>query len=555
MTRPERRSAILLAGALFFAAALLFSVMLSPGFLLPSNTAQLFEGDWAQHYLAWEFYRDTPWQFPLGTLEGYNHPVTTSIGYTDSIPLMAALFRLFSPLLPDDFQYIGLWFFICFLLQAAFGALLVRSLGFRHPATVFFGAVFLLLSPVLLFRVGHPALCAHWLILGSLWVYMNRWRSPWSGVAWQAAFVLLGAWIHPYLAMVAFSALLAFIARRVAVDKGLNWWSAAITVAVAAGLALLIWYSIGYFNIRAADIWETGGGFTDYSANLLGFVNPFEFSLLLPDIALPGEGHREGFAFLGLGALFLIAVLALTIGSRKSGRQQAQEKRTWKWYLPLLAVVACWTLFAFSNEIYAGHHLVLAYPLPGWADRFTQTFRASGRFIWLLVYTVYLFIFLGLKRLNLKARTLPLLIALVCAVQLVDAAPLLKPHFDTPHPYEFPLSQEWHDAVAGAQTIVMVPPFQRQYIEAEDYIVFVYLAHMHHLPITTGYVARRNAGAEEQYQQSLDAALASGRPDQGAVYVTTPGQEQAFGRWMQEGYVERRQLDGYVVFWPVNDVP
>ena len=44
--------------------------------------------DLSQHYLGWEFYRRTPWQFPLGLTEGIYWD-KVSVIYTDSIPLFA----------------------------------------------------------------------------------------------------------------------------------------------------------------------------------------------------------------------------------------------------------------------------------------------------------------------------------------------------------------------------------------------------------------------------------------------------------------------------------
>lgn len=57
----------------------------------PSNIFWLFEPrqDWATHYLGWRFFRNAPWQFPLGRIDNYYYPIVTNIGFTDSIPLMA----------------------------------------------------------------------------------------------------------------------------------------------------------------------------------------------------------------------------------------------------------------------------------------------------------------------------------------------------------------------------------------------------------------------------------------------------------------------------------
>ena len=96
--------------------------------LQPSNIKWLMEArhDWGTHYLGWAFYKNEPWHFPLGKITGYNYPVGANVGFTDSIPLLAIFFKLFRPFLSEDFQYFGLWLFICHLLAGYFTILLCR---------------------------------------------------------------------------------------------------------------------------------------------------------------------------------------------------------------------------------------------------------------------------------------------------------------------------------------------------------------------------------------------------------------------------------------------
>ena len=64
-------------------------------------------------------------------------------------------------------QYLGLWLLLCYVLQ---GALAARLLG-RWTSSVALqalGAALFVLVPTLLARVGHAALCAHWLILWAM---------------------------------------------------------------------------------------------------------------------------------------------------------------------------------------------------------------------------------------------------------------------------------------------------------------------------------------------------------------------------------------------------
>jgi hypothetical protein len=69
----------------------------------------LGNGDLSQHYLGWEFFRKCEWIFPIGMTNKLAYPTETSVIFTDSIPVFAVIFKLFRSILPDRFQYFGIW--------------------------------------------------------------------------------------------------------------------------------------------------------------------------------------------------------------------------------------------------------------------------------------------------------------------------------------------------------------------------------------------------------------------------------------------------------------
>ena len=81
----------------------------------------MYQDDPATHFLGWHFFRNEPWHLPLGLNWAYGMEMSSSIVYTDSIPLLALIFKPFSNYLPTLFQYTGLWILICFALQGTFG--------------------------------------------------------------------------------------------------------------------------------------------------------------------------------------------------------------------------------------------------------------------------------------------------------------------------------------------------------------------------------------------------------------------------------------------------
>ena len=77
-----------------------------------SNQSWLINGDLAQYQLGWKFYRDDIWRFPLGLNPNYGITNSSSIIYSDSIPLFAVFFKIFRSFLSEEFQYFSFYLYI-----------------------------------------------------------------------------------------------------------------------------------------------------------------------------------------------------------------------------------------------------------------------------------------------------------------------------------------------------------------------------------------------------------------------------------------------------------
>ncbi len=148
--------------------------------LRPTHFDWLMREDWAMNAVGWLFFRNAPWEFPLGSLPNHFHPYGTSVALTDSIPWAAVLLKPLSGLLPVDFQYIGPRMGLSFALMGYFGARLVETVSPRAVHQVL-GGVLLALAPVMGARFVHPALCTHWLLVALLWLNLSA--APDSGPA------------------------------------------------------------------------------------------------------------------------------------------------------------------------------------------------------------------------------------------------------------------------------------------------------------------------------------------------------------------------------------
>lgn len=539
---------LLLAGALGGAVALL---RFGTEVISPENISW-FRGDSVSHFLAWNFFRSEPWHLPPGRIENLLAPLGTSIGGSDALPLLAFPLKLFSASLPPDFQYLGLWLLVNYILQGVFGYLLARTFC-PHRWLALFAGLFFLFSPIMIFRAGHIALSSHWLILFAL-LHLFRSGGFKSGraqlerrsyaVTWMVIVGLVG-FTHPYLAaMVVPVALLSVLLehRREQLTDG---YAATLSV----GLLLLLgleWWVSGLFGLGK------GGGFDFYTMNPNALFNPLEHSRFLP--ALPtAPGQYEGFAYLGFGILLLSAAPLLFVvrHPRQTLRYLGATLRRGLW--PLLLLCVGFSLFALGNtvvfilEVVALFLLLLVFFIrnpPALTRRLsalpfprshlpvflfclglvmfaaiplvTGSFRAPGRFIWPVYYLVYLALMVFLFR-HFSPRVVAALLLTGLAFQIADLE-INRPFRPNPALFARLDTERWAVVVRPFSTLTVIPPFEPSVGRKDDYIDLAFLASDHGKKVTTGGLVRIPDTLERVAREITDEAL-SGPRDPDTLYI------------------------------------
>ncbi|MBL8957449.1 MAG: hypothetical protein JNK82_42140, partial [Myxococcaceae bacterium] len=312
-----------LAGGLWFVTS-------GAGVLVnPFSVDRLLVDDWSTHVLGWLFFRHEAPHWPLGRIEGLLYPVGTTVGYTDSIPWLSVLLRPISALLPTDFQFIGPFLLGAFVLAGAAGAWVVRAVSPRAIDQALGGALIALL-PALLFRVGHPSLCAQGLLLLPIGLLLRRAETAQQARRMALAGVglcALAAGLHPYLGVMLVLVCVAIPPKLALVDKQLPRSVAAGAMVAMPAAALLLFFCFGYF-IGGTE--RQLGTFGDFSADLGTFVNPMNYSRWVA--ARPqGPFQYEGFAYLGVGMLTAVgaSVISLAVQHRRA------RELPWRRVLPL----------------------------------------------------------------------------------------------------------------------------------------------------------------------------------------------------------------------------
>ena len=115
---------------LFFA---LCSFLLSAGFLGLENLRfdeinwLLGSGDISNAQNGWTFFKNDSWHFPLGKNPNYGLDISNSIIFSDSIPILAFIFKIFKNFLSINFQYFSFWVFLCFFFQFYFSYTIIYN--------------------------------------------------------------------------------------------------------------------------------------------------------------------------------------------------------------------------------------------------------------------------------------------------------------------------------------------------------------------------------------------------------------------------------------------
>ena len=470
----------------------------------PTQVGWVMQSDWRIHFLGWHFFRRESWMWPPGRIDGYFHaPDGTAVGFTDSIPVVAFLLKPLSSLLPDPFQYLGIWLLLCFILQGVFGVLLAR-IWTPDRSLQLVVAAFFVLTPTLLIRAGHPSLCAHWLLLWTLWLYFRGAVGERQHVAHYAASGLLAGLIHPYLAVMVLASQLALAIK----DRHAMGLMAGL-VAVLSG-----WWASGLFTVSGTENLGAGG-LGDYSMNLLSVITPSGWSTLLPEqpIGAPGQTF-EGFQYLGAGALLLLTVAAALQIRRTSGASIA-------YVAPVFVTSAICAVYALSPRVTAFDRVVvdLTGPL---LDRFA-IFRATGRFFWPMAYLLMLWgVAAVLTRLG--GRTALLLLSAVVALQLVDFRRAhLERHLvtrtDAFHAHVLPLqSPVWAAALPHYRHLVLLSP-QHCGPSPAGFEWPAFIAGLYGLTVNAGELARPDQDKMRAYCEALSAQIRDGHVADDTVYL------------------------------------
>ena len=473
-------------------------------------------------YVGWMFFRNSPWTFPIGLNPTYGLDFSSSIVFSDSIPLMAFVFKAIRFALPETFQYLGIWTLICFVLQAFF-AWLVLGLMTQNNWIKFFTCAILVFAPPMLWRVNqHTALVAHFMILVAFYLVFSpeRTAKQWSkGVLWA---LLLSAAVLTHFSLFVMVAVLwvANLVDQIVFSKAdrLNQVRNGFLQVICIGplIAFLMWQA-GYFAVSSSS--GSLGGYGFFRMNLLSPFDPKGWSYLLRTLPLPSD-YGEGYMYFGLGLVLLwpFAVYKLV---RDRGIKTLLKNEIFKHLFLALALVSL-ALFAITNHIAIGRK-EFGFGISDSVYAIASIFRASGRFFWPMFYALNLVcIFIIIKA---YSNFTIILFGFACFLQVVDTSAgwramyqqISDPAKNIPH--ELNLKKPfWDQAAKQYQEVQLVPPQDK----APGWDQIALYAAKHHLSTNAVFFARADIGKLSKAQETFMNSLYGSNWNPKTLYVLQP---------------------------------
>lgn len=540
--------------------------------------------DLTQHYLGWVAYRNSPASFPLGLTEGlYSSPI--SVIYTDSIPLFAMFFKLLSPILPEQFQYFGLFGLLSYGLTGGFGTLILWELKVSFPYSII-GGIFFVLSPVLTKRMFyHTALAAPFLILAAFCLCVIA--SKMKRALWIALWSLLTAisvLINPYYVPMVLGILLCELFYELLSKHRLVILLASFLFPVAGFLAAGCISGMFYGSVSAS-----ANGLDDLSYNLLQFINPGNkllqikhrnylwseqnYSHILPALPLASPWQEEGFSYLGLGMLtILVLVLALLLirfilqirtllrlhhSNRTIASTSVRNAKTHIWTnIPLITSILLglivFTFLALSPTATVGTNTLYHIDYPDWLYNLLSVFRSTGRFIWPVYYGIMILGLVGMY------RVLPKLLLAVCLfLQLADLSPSLQYKHEIYANEASTLSHQsaltsdaWDVLGTSCSNLIFYPPTHYGlYCDSEVSCIFVEYALLHDISCNISYLSRNLSAEADKATYEHFAKRESGEHFPENLYIffdiseIPPSSKSGLNYYNIDGFIVGTELD------------
>ena len=522
--------------------------------LNPLFVRWLYWGDPSTSYLGWQFFRKTPlFQFPIGASPNYGVGFASSIMYTDSVPLIAIPLKYVSFLLPNEFQYFGIWILAALILQSWF-AWKIISRFISNTALALFGVVLFTNAPILIYRMvhegsGHIGFIGQFLILWSLHLYFERVSSikRWLALLGISPLVCLG------LVPMVFVVFLGWLLQRL-IQNSISVLKRSLQVLAELLSGVVITIGVMWISGALMVSDPSDSGFGTYRTSLTSLFDPkvnnaFSFSRFFPDLGnLPGS--EEGFAFL---SITVITLLLISIPIVFKGNHPLLSQNN----IGLILATIGMGVFSLSNRISVLQRELFVYPIPSQLRKLIDPFRSSGRFVWPLIYLLILFGLISIMTIMQKHKNWGTLVLVVLlSVQIFESVGIFNNVRQRFTEIKFTpqlLSPRWDELAQNYDHLVAIPPLNND----PGWFELALLANKWGLSTNTTYLARFNQLDFDLAKSKTQDDLEHFQFDPNTLYILTnyppnPMNQTLLNKYgpPSEELTKSFSLDGFTVIAP-----
>ncbi len=461
-------------------------------------------GDFTVSYLGSVFYRLDEWRWPLLTHTNLAYPYGISVHGTDGSPLLSLIFKVFHKFfgLPADVQFVGIWMFVSYILQAVFSVLIFRK-AFKNQFLVFIGAMFFISAPIMMMRVFvHINLMCHFILLWAILLWMNNQlnKKVWAAMA---ILISLATLTCPYFLPMIGGFFGVLILQKVFVEKKVS-----ILSALMGCFSLAVVFGFWFLMLGMVDKEQvlTSGGWRGLGLNLTALFNPIwsksrVFTTLTPKADFDADNY------FGFGLLIMLIWMFPHV-------KHLFAHENLKKHALLALLLVGFTVFALSSQVKLGTAVVLDYKPGAFIDWVGSVFRYSGRFFWPVWYLLAFFLITRLAKSFPKGAFLFLPVLLL--IQIWDLYPTYKSKSDyimSPYvPTEPFVSEEWDRLDEQYKNIFI-------FAHNENYRDMWRWAIRHNKNVNYGFLNRPSAKTQKLVSDTREAVLAGVVPHKDYFYL------------------------------------
>ena len=536
--KPEKKEILFLMFTGCIIGILCFALVYGFKIVDVTYNGWLFHGDMdlRQHYVGFCHFRNSPWHFPIGIIDTLSKPYSMSVVYTDSIPLFAVIFKLFSNVLPETFQYFGLFGLLSFSLMGALSPVLIRRLSHSRLLCLSGSLFFILSFPILHRMFYHTALSAQWIIVLALiiWLYTDitdKAQLKKICIYW-GLIGLLSVSIHSYFVFMTGIVLLLQICDGIirTHKKGTKLtkelWMALPLISMGISSFILLYVLGGFYGSGSVS----GDGFGSFYANLSAYVNPLHFSTIFNGFENNGMFEFEGFSYLGAGMITMLIVLAsyeaaIHIRNYHSGKNinEVDTKPDFNAnnsckliYALIIAFIIIVLLFSCFPNYSFGSVKLISLPVPKFIKSILGICRTNARFVWVGMYLFYVIAF-SLAGKHFNKIWVKLLVAFAIVLQLYEMSGIVKQYHE-----KYSLDEEFEtvwtlledeNVIDGKEEFVFMYDYNDIMMDT------AYYAYLHKMSQNSFYYARTIYDEIDATIEEWSDEFLSGNLDSSVIYV------------------------------------